>query len=119
MLFRSGRSAKGPVSALSPRLARAVPERTAGKPLSKLAQCWSRYAQLVTNVKVREKIPFEKLDGVLDLVKQAEAMNVNMTLYEAGGYENLPKQLSQFVERRVRVARRHGIGIEHGELARR
>jgi protein TorT len=30
------------------------------------------------------------------IVKQAEAMNVNMTLYEAGGYENLPKQLSQF-----------------------
>ena len=29
------------------------------------------------------------------IVKQAEAMNVNMTLYEAGGYENLPKQLSQ------------------------
>lgn len=30
------------------------------------------------------------------VVKQAEALNVNMTLYEAGGYENLPKQLSQF-----------------------
>lgn len=30
------------------------------------------------------------------IVKQAEAMNVNMNLYEAGGYENLPKQLSQF-----------------------
>ena len=30
------------------------------------------------------------------IVKQAEAENVNMSLYEAGGYENLPKQLSQF-----------------------
>lgn len=30
------------------------------------------------------------------VAKQAEAMNVNMNLYEAGGYENLPKQLSQF-----------------------
>ena len=30
------------------------------------------------------------------IVKQAETMNVNMNLYEAGGYENLPKQLSQF-----------------------
>ncbi|MGA0560940.1 TMAO reductase system periplasmic protein TorT [Ancylobacter sp. VNQ12] len=30
------------------------------------------------------------------IVKQAEASNVNMNLYEAGGYENLPKQLSQF-----------------------
>lgn len=30
------------------------------------------------------------------IVKQAESENVNMNLYEAGGYENLPKQLSQF-----------------------
>jgi phosphoglucosamine mutase len=43
------------------------------QPLSKLRQCWTRYPQLVSNVKVREKVPFEKLDGVLDLVKQAEA----------------------------------------------
>ena len=30
------------------------------------------------------------------VVKESERMRVNMTLYEAGGYENLPKQLSQF-----------------------
>lgn len=30
------------------------------------------------------------------IVTQAETSNVNMNLYEAGGYENLPKQLSQF-----------------------
>jgi phosphoglucosamine mutase len=41
--------------------------------LSKLAQCWTRYPQLVVNVKVREKKPFEQLDGVLQLVAQAEA----------------------------------------------
>jgi phosphoglucosamine mutase len=42
-------------------------------PLSKLRQCWTRFPQLVTNVRVREKRPFEQLDGVLDLVAQAEA----------------------------------------------
>jgi phosphoglucosamine mutase len=42
-------------------------------PLSKLAKCWSRYPQLVTNVRVREKKPFEELNGVLQLVAQAEA----------------------------------------------
>jgi phosphoglucosamine mutase len=42
-------------------------------PLSKLARCWTRFPQLVTNVRVREKIPFDKLDGVLALVSQAEA----------------------------------------------
>jgi phosphoglucosamine mutase len=42
-------------------------------PLSKLARCWTRFPQLVTNVRVREKIPFDKLDGVLALVTQAEA----------------------------------------------
>jgi phosphoglucosamine mutase len=47
--------------------------RTTGKPLSKLAKCWTRYPQLVTNVKVREKTPFDKLDGVISLVEQAEA----------------------------------------------
>ncbi len=41
--------------------------------LSKLARCWTRFPQLVTNVRVREKIPFEKLDGVLPLVSEAEA----------------------------------------------
>lgn len=30
------------------------------------------------------------------IVEEAKRVGVNMTLYEAGGYENLPKQLSQF-----------------------
>ena len=42
-----------------------------GKSLSELAKCWTRYPQLVVNVKVREKIPFEQL-GVLPFVAQAE-----------------------------------------------
>jgi phosphoglucosamine mutase len=43
------------------------------QPLSQLARCWTRYPQLVTNVRVREKKPFEQLDGVLSLVAAAEA----------------------------------------------
>jgi len=43
-----------------------------GASLSKLAKCWTRFPQLVTNVKVREKKPFEQLDGVNQLVAQAE-----------------------------------------------
>src|SRR2546426_3102342 len=43
------------------------------QPLSKLSKCWSRFPQLVTNVRVREKTPFEQLDGVTQLVSQAEA----------------------------------------------
>ena len=43
-----------------------------GKSLSDLARCWTRYPQEVTNVVVKEKPAFENLDGVLDLVKQAE-----------------------------------------------
>ncbi|HEU5397374.1 MAG TPA: phosphoglucosamine mutase [Verrucomicrobiae bacterium] len=41
--------------------------------LSDLAKCWTRFPQLVTNVRVREKIPFEKLDGLMKLVGSAEA----------------------------------------------
>jgi phosphoglucosamine mutase len=47
--------------------------KSSDAPLSKLARCWTRYPQLVTNVRVREKKPFEQLDGVLQLVAQAEA----------------------------------------------
>ena len=43
------------------------------KSLSDLSRCWVRYPQLVTNIRVREKLPFEELDEVLDLVKKAEA----------------------------------------------
>src|SRR6059036_186649 len=43
------------------------------KPLSQLARCWTRFPQLVTNIRVREKVPFDQLDGVLQLVSQAEA----------------------------------------------
>jgi phosphoglucosamine mutase len=43
-------------------------------PLSKLAKCWTRFPQLVTNVKVREKTPFEQLDGLLKIVGEAEAV---------------------------------------------
>jgi phosphoglucosamine mutase len=42
------------------------------QPLSRLAKCWTRFPQLVTNVKVREKKPFEQLDGVSRLVADAE-----------------------------------------------
>jgi phosphoglucosamine mutase len=43
-----------------------------GQPLSKLAKCWTRFPQLVTNVKVREKKPFEQLNGVTKLMAEAE-----------------------------------------------
>jgi phosphoglucosamine mutase len=41
--------------------------------LSHLSRCWTRYPQLVTNIRVREKRPFEELDNVLTLVSQAES----------------------------------------------
>lgn len=47
--------------------------RATGKPLSQLAKCWTRFPQLVTNVVVREKAPFEQLDGVTQLMAEAEA----------------------------------------------
>ncbi len=43
------------------------------QPLSKLAKCWTRFPQLVTNIRVREKKPFEQIDGLMDLVAKAEA----------------------------------------------
>jgi phosphoglucosamine mutase len=42
-------------------------------PLSRLRQCWTKFPQLVINVIVREKIPFDQLEGVTGLVAKAEA----------------------------------------------
>ncbi|MEO6183685.1 MAG: phosphoglucosamine mutase [Verrucomicrobiota bacterium] len=52
--------------------------KSRGKPLSELVKCWTRYPQLVSSVRVREKKPFEELDGILEAVAQAEA-EVNPT----------------------------------------
>ncbi|HZF02503.1 MAG TPA: phosphoglucosamine mutase [Methylomirabilota bacterium] len=77
LIFRDfGTTGDGLVAAL--QILRIMREKNA--PLSKLANCWTRFPQLVTNVKVREKIPFEKLDGVLKLVSSAET-----ELKSAGG----------------------------------
>lgn len=46
--------------------------RSTGKPLSVLANCWKRFPQVVVNVRVREKAPFEEVPGLMDLVRQAE-----------------------------------------------
>ena len=43
-----------------------------GTPLSRLAQCWTRFPQLVTSILVREKKPFEELDNLPKLVADAE-----------------------------------------------
>jgi phosphoglucosamine mutase len=50
------------------------------QPLSSLSRCWTRFPQLITNLRVREKVPFEKLEEVLELVSRAEA-----TLKPEGG----------------------------------
>jgi len=42
-------------------------------PLSTLAQCWTRFPQMVTNIVVHEKRPFEELEEVGQLVADAEA----------------------------------------------
>jgi len=47
--------------------------KTKGVPLSKLCRSWSRFPQLVTNVRVREKVPFDQLKGLMQLIQQAEA----------------------------------------------
>jgi len=47
--------------------------KTKGIALSKLAKSWTRFPQVVTNVRVREKVPFDQLTGLMQLVQQAEA----------------------------------------------
>jgi len=42
-------------------------------PLSKMAQCWTRVPQIVTNILVRKKQPFEEMAIVPNLLAEAEA----------------------------------------------
>ena len=46
--------------------------KTKQKPLSTLARCWSRFPQVVTNIRVREKRPLAEVDGLTELVAKAE-----------------------------------------------
>jgi phosphoglucosamine mutase len=46
--------------------------KASGKTLSQLARCWTRFPQLLTNIKVREKKPFEQVDGLPALLRKAE-----------------------------------------------
>jgi len=46
--------------------------KTRGLPLSRLTQCWTRYPQSLTNVRVREKRPFAELQHVAEFLAAAE-----------------------------------------------
>jgi phosphoglucosamine mutase len=46
--------------------------KSRGESLSRLAKCWTRFPQLVTNIVVREKRPFDQLDGMPKLISEAE-----------------------------------------------
>jgi len=47
--------------------------KTSGKPLSRLASCWTRFPQMLTNIVVREKKPLQDVPGLPALLRQAEA----------------------------------------------
>jgi phosphoglucosamine mutase len=69
MIFRDyGTTGDGLVAAL--QLLRIM--KTRDMALSKLAKCWTRFPQLVSNIRVREKKPFEELNGLMTLVTEAE-----------------------------------------------
>lgn len=43
-----------------------------GEPLSRLTQCWTRFPQIVSNIRVREKRGFDEMPSVSTLVTEAE-----------------------------------------------
>jgi phosphoglucosamine mutase len=70
MIFRDfGTTGDGLVAAL--QILRIM--KTKGVPLSRLMKCWTRFPQVVTNILVREKRPFEEMDNVPKLLAEAEA----------------------------------------------
>jgi len=70
LIFRDfGTTGDGLVAAL--QVLRIMKAR--GEPLSRLAKCWTRFPQVVTNILVREKRPFEELELVPGLLAEAES----------------------------------------------
>ena len=70
LIFReNGTTGDGLVAAL--QILRIMQQR--GESLSRLKQCWKRYPQLVTNIMVLEKKPFDQMHGLMDLIAKAEA----------------------------------------------
>jgi phosphoglucosamine mutase len=70
MIFRDyGTTGDGLVAAL--QILRIMRAKEA--PLSALAKCWTRLPQIVTNIVVHDKRPFEELDGLSNLIAEAEA----------------------------------------------
>lgn len=48
--------------------------RTKGEPLSAIRRCWQRSPQRVTNLRVKAKPPFAEIQGLEELLRQAEAV---------------------------------------------
>ena len=48
--------------------------KSKGVRLSELGRCWTRFPQVVTNIKVHEKRPFDQIAGLAELLAQAEAV---------------------------------------------
>ena len=70
IIFRDfGTTGDGLVAAL--QVLRIMKSR--GEPLSRLADCWTRFPQIVSNILVREKRPFDQLENLPQLVAGAEA----------------------------------------------
>src|SRR5258708_7888058 len=69
MIFRDfGTTGDGLVAAL--QILRIMKAR--GEPLSRLAKCWTRFPQLLTNILVRANRPFEEIDTIPNLILPAQ-----------------------------------------------
>ncbi|HZI17719.1 MAG TPA: phosphoglucosamine mutase [Pyrinomonadaceae bacterium] len=69
ILPRASLAGDGMLTALM--LLRALRER--GRPLRELTEGFARYPQVLTNVRVREKLPFEEVEEVARAVRETEA----------------------------------------------
>src|SRR5437016_765323 len=69
MIFRDyGTTGDGLVAAL--QILRIM--RAKNAPLSRISRCWTRFPQIVTNIVVRDKRPFEEMDHLPKLMAEAE-----------------------------------------------
>jgi phosphoglucosamine mutase len=86
-----------------------------GKKLSELRHCWTRFPQLVSNVRVREKRPLEELD------RRAQARGRSRSSRESGrrpGVAALLRHGTQSAPAHRRAGRGGAEAVEHAHLRR-
>jgi phosphoglucosamine mutase len=95
--------------------------RETGQPLSALAQCMTKFPQVLVNVRVREKRPFEAIPGLMERAAalEAEMNGTGRILLRYSGTESLARVMVEGEEQaRIEAVARELAGLIERAIGR-